>query len=93
MFLIDSNEKQVKKNSNSIFKNLYGNVYRTELHPNAPEKMDSSFSIKLPCLTEDQKMSLDAPISDKEKIAICQVSWPRRTWHEVLQPLNGSFLK
>ncbi len=49
------------------FKSFYGNLYKSEMHTNAPELMDSIFSfLSLPSLTEDQKSTLDAAISRKE---------------------------
>lgn len=67
--VIDNHGKQFfdTLNINNTFKSFYENLYKSEQQPDSLNKMDAFFSsLNLPCLSEEQKSTLDAPISKKE---------------------------
>lgn len=65
----DCNGKQFfdALNINNTFKSFYENLYKSEQQSDISKKMEDFFaSLNLPCLSEEQKATLNAPISGKE---------------------------
>lgn len=73
---------------NSTFKSFYENLYKSEQQPDSLKKMEDFFSsLNLPCLTDEQKATLEAPVSKREvldAIKVWQVSRPRWTQRGIL---------
>lgn len=65
---------------NNTFRTFYEKLYKSETHSDASKLMEEFFSsLELPSLSEDHKLSLDAPITKKEVLdAIKDYSLGRR---------------
>lgn len=54
-------------NINSTFKTFYENLYKSEQQPDSLRKMEDFFlSLNLPCLSEERRATLNAPLSKGE---------------------------
>lgn len=70
--VIDRHGKQIfnSLDINNVFKDFYEKLYKSDQQPDSFENMEIFFSnLKLPCLSEEQRTCLDAPISEKEVLA------------------------
>lgn len=71
--IIDDNGIQFfdTTNINNAFRRFYVDLYDSEMHSNSLDLMDNFFSrLNLPCLTEDQRSTLNSPISRKELLDV-----------------------
>ena len=66
--IVDSSGKQVLNTIaiNNTFKTFYENLYKSGVQTDTTERMNTFFSsLNLPGLSDDQKTSLEAPISQR----------------------------